>query len=199
MEIASLMKIVCSPYGVLTACFVILLMGRLLFKRRYMDCFGIIKKHLSCFRKGNGKLSRMSIFMYFIVPLFLATAVLRLRNIDTDVINLLTIIVTILTTMFFTLLTLILDMRAKVKGSKEYDAGDAALSLKLLKEVYYSIMFEILLSVVILIMCFVELFAKQFYWLCGLVIYYMSFVLLTNLFMVLKRIFKVIDRDLENS
>ncbi|MCQ4638574.1 hypothetical protein NE619_17740 [Anaerovorax odorimutans] len=198
MSIEPFKNFICSPYGILVTCLLILLVGRFVFKKKYMNCFEIIKKHLDCFNSKNGKTSYVSIFLYFVIPLFLAIAVLRIRNIDTNVINLLTIIVSILTTMFFTLLTLILDMRGKVKASREYNAGDASLSLKLLKEVYYSIMFEILLSVAILIMCFVELFAQQFYWLCGLVIYYISFVVLTNLFIVLKRIFKVIDKDLED-
>lgn len=188
-----------SPYGLLTLSFTFLFIGRFIFKQTYLNCFEIIKKHMECFEKNNGRISLLSIFMYFVIPCFIAIALVKIRNIDEEVINILTIIVSVLTSMFFTLLTLILDMREKVRGNSLYNAGDAALSLKLLKDTYYSIMFEILVSVVILIICFTELFSKQFHWIWGFLIYYLSFVLLMNLFMILKRIYKVINKDLENS
>lgn len=197
--VISIIKKIFSPYILLVVSFVILVIGRYIFKQKYLNCFEIIQKHLKCFKKSNGKISKFSILMYFIVPFFMAIALLQIRNIDDEVINILTVITSILTSMFFTLLTLILDMRSKVKNNPAYNAGDASISLQLLKETYYAIMFEILVSIIILIMCFIELFAKQFYKLWGLALYYFSFVMLTNLFMILKRIYKVINKDLENT
>lgn len=187
-----------SPYGLLAVSMAILLAGRYIFRQRYLDCFDIIWKHINCFRKSNGKISYLSIILYFIVPLLLAISLVRIRNIDDSVTNILTVIVSILTSMFFTLLTLILDMRKGVKKNLRYNAGDAALSSKLLEETYYALMFEILVSVVILLLCFVELFAKQYSMICGLILYYLTFVLVTNLFMILKRIFKVINKEMDN-
>ena len=154
-----IIKKIFSPYILLVISFVILVIGRYVFKQKYLNCFEIIQKHLECFEKTNSKISKFSILMYFIVPLFMAVALLQIRNIDDEVINILTVITSILTSMFFTLLTLILDMRSKVKNNSAYNAGDAAISLQLLKETYYAIMFEILVSIIILIMCFIELFA----------------------------------------
>lgn len=195
----SIMESILNPYVILFFSFIFLILCRIIFHKNYLDCFSIILKHIECFKNKKGRISAISIFLYFIIPFFMAFAILQIRNIDDKVINLLTIIISVLTSMFFTLLTLILDMRSKVKKNKEYNASDASLSLKLLKETYYSIMFEILLSVIVLVLCFVELFSKQFNWICGLLIYYLSFVILTNLFMVLKRIFKVINQDIENT
>ena len=98
--------------------------------------------------------------------------------------------------MLFTMLTLILDMRKRVLSDENYDASKASISAKLLKETYYSIMFEILISVVILIMCFVEIFSKEYSFFSSIIIYYLTFTLLMNLFMVLKRIFNIIDYDI---
>lgn len=108
--------------------------------------------------------------MYFGVPLLLAVAVSKIKTIDDGAINIITIIVSILTSMFFTLLTLTIDMREKVKNNKTYTASEAAISTQLLKETYYSVMFEILVSVVILIMCFVNIFAGNFSKLGSLII-----------------------------
>ena len=83
--------------------------------------------------------------------------------------------------MLFTMLTLILDMRKRVLSDENYDASKASISAKLLKETYYSIMFEILISVVILIMCFVEIFSKEYSFFSSIIIYYLTFTLPLNL------------------
>ena len=118
--VISIIKKIFSPYILLVVSFVILVIGRYIFKQKYLNCFEIIQKHLKCFKKSNGKISKFSILMYFIVPLFMAIALLQIRNIDDEVINILTVITSILTSMFFTLLTLILDMRSKVKNNPAY-------------------------------------------------------------------------------
>ncbi|WP_320961773.1 hypothetical protein [Hungatella effluvii] len=194
-----IMKHICSPKGLLIMSAIILLVGKFVFHKEYLNCFEIMTQHLKCFEKGNGKISKVAIFLYFVVPFFISLSLVQIRSIDDTVINILAIIISILTSMFFTLLTLILDMRKKIKQDKNYDAGDAQLSTKLLRETYYSIMFEILVSIVILIMCFIDLFAKQYSSFDSLVIYYLVFILLTNLFMILKRVYKVIDRDLNDN
>lgn len=143
-------------------------------------------------------MSYVAITVYFGIPLLLDVGILQIREIDDSAINIITIIISILTSMFFTLLTLILDMRERVKGNPRYNAADAAISSKILREMYYAIMFEVLVSTVILVLCFIELFAQKFTKIESFVIYYLTFVMLINLFMILKRIFKVIDKDLKS-
>ena len=197
-DIIKIISYIKTPYGLLILSIIILVMGRVVFKKKYLNCIDIIKQHMVCFENSRDHLSKISIFLYFGVPMLLSLSISEIRDLDNDVINILTVIISILTSMFFTLLTLILDMRKRVKENPLYNANDANLSRKILKETYYSIMFEILISIIILILCFVGLFAKQYYKIYGIVLYYLVFVLLTNLFMVLKRIYKVIDIDIKN-
>lgn len=197
-EIKEIVKIIFSPMAVLSMTLVVLLIGRYIFKLRYINCFDIIKEHFNCFRKVNGKMSYVAIVVYFGIPLLLDVGILQIREIDDSAINIITIIISILTSMFFTLLTLILDMRERVKSNPRYNAADAAISSKILREMYYAIMFEVLISTVILVLCFIELFAQKFTKIESFVIYYLTFVMLINLFMILKRIFKVIDKDLKS-
>ncbi len=212
-NIMELLKFLVTPHGLLLLSASFLLIGRVVWKKRYLDCFGIIKKHLECFKK-NGKYSVSSIFLYFGVPLLLAVSLTQIKKLDSDVVNVLTLIISILTSMLFALLTMILDMRKRVIGDSTYNANSASISAKVLKETYYTIMFEILVSISILILCFVELFSNSAMdeslnkmlsdtsnildSCTSCVIYYLTFVLLANLFMVLKRIFNVINYDLEN-
>lgn len=192
-----ILKIALSPYGLLIISAAVLVIGRFVFKKKYLNCFDIIKNNFVCFENSHGRISIISIFLYFIVPFFISMSLVQIRGLDDTVVNILTIIVSILTSMFFTLLIFILDMHRRVKYHKDYTESEALISTKVLKETYYSIMFEILISVVILIMCFIELFAKNYYFFSSLIIYYFTFVMLTNLFMILKKVYKVIDKDLK--
>lgn len=67
----------------------------------------------------------------------------------------------------------------------------------ILIETYYTIMFEILVSVVLLIFCFLELFAGEYSVVSSCIIYYMTFIILINMFMVLKKIFSTIEKQIK--
>ena len=75
--------------------------------------------------------------------------------------------------MLFTMLTMILDMKTKIDSDTSLPSRDAMLSAKLLKEVYYSIMFEIFISILVLTACFIELFSKKYSIISSVFIYYM--------------------------
>ncbi len=192
-----IVKIAISPYGLLVISIIVLAIGRFVFKKKYLNCFDIISNHFKCFKGSNGKISKISIFLYFIVPFLISLSLVQIRKLDDTVVNILTIIVSILTSMFFTLLIFILDMHKKVKYDKSYTASEALVSTRVLEETYYSIMFEILISVAILIMCFIELFAQSYDLYSSILIYYLAFVMLMNMLMILKRVYKVIDKDLK--
>ena len=155
-------EFVLSPSGLLALSLLILLVGRCVLKRDYLNCFEIVEQHWKCFADRNGNISKITIFLYYGVPLLIAFSLVQIKKIDEEVINSLTVIISILTSMFFTLLTLTLDMYKGVGRNKNYNDGNAQISKKLLKETYYAIMFEILISIVILIMCFIYLFAEKY-------------------------------------
>ena len=159
----------------------------------YMDCSAMVKRHFDCFRKRNGKMSVGAIVIYNILPIVVSLIFLKKSLITVDMINVITVIVSILVSMLFTVLAMILDMREKVKSSKDYDGNDAAISSKLLREIYYSLMFEILLSIITLIMCFMVMFDKAYSKLDSGVLYYLIFEMIINLFILLKRIFNIVD------
>ena len=55
-------------------------------------------------------------------------------------------------------------------------------------------MFEILASIILLIFCFIDLFASKFNVIESVIVYYMTLVILANLFIVLKKIYKVLEK-----
>lgn len=198
MDYKNIFKVIISPQSILIVSLLILFVGRYIFKIRYINCFDLLAEHIKCFRNAKGKISYLTIALYFGIPLLIAIALVKIKCIDNDSINIITIIISILTSMFFTLLTLTIDMRHKIKENINYDANRAVISKKLLKETYYSIMFEILISIIVLIFCFLNMFTAKFTHLGSLIIYYLTFIILFNLFMILKRTFKIIQNDMND-
>ena len=108
--IKKIVEFIPTPYGLLLLSALFLVIGRMCFGKTYLNCTQIIKKHLECFKDIEGKYSIVSLALYFMVPFFVATSLVQVRVIDDDVINIVTVIISILTSMLFTMLTLILDM-----------------------------------------------------------------------------------------
>lgn len=196
-DLDKIVKFMVNPLFLIIVALIVWFVGRVFFKIKYAECFEIFARHLDSIRKKNGKLSKRAFLFYYIVPIFFAISITGIRKLDDDVLNILTVIISILTSLFFTLLTLILETKAKNSEDKSYSSGDAKLLQNILKETYYSIMFEILVSVVLLIFCFLELFAGEYSWASSCLIYYMTFIILINMFIILKKIFKAIEKQIK--
>ena len=125
----------------------------------------------------------------------MATTLLEIIN--NDAINIITVIVSILTAMLFTLLTMVIDMKAKIKQNPEYFSKEAEVSEKALLETYYTIMFEILISIILLLFCFFNCFSKKYGSIQSFLIYSLTYMLVINLMMIIKRMFRVIDTDMK--
>ena len=175
----------------------IILITKFVVKLKYISVMEIIKNHLECFRNSKNKLMPMPIIVYVLLPFIMGIATGLTERITDSTINIVTIIVSILTAMLFTMLTMVIDMNAKVKQNKNYYSKEANVSKKALLETYYTIMFEILVSVGLLIACFANCFLKKYGLISSVIIYSLTYMLIINLLMVIKRIFRVIDVDMK--
>lgn len=164
----------------------------------YLSVTDIIKNHINCFRKkASQKLMIIPIIDYLVVPFLLGASAAQIKIIDADIINVITIIVSILTSMLFTLLALIIDMKAKIKTNDNYFSTEAKVSEQSLIETYYTVMFEILVSVVLLVLCLFNVFTQICGFIQSIIIYSLTFLLIINLLMIIKRIFRIIDTDMK--
>lgn len=175
-------------YFTIFICLLILIFYALQRHNNFIDCRLIIKNHFSIFEftNENGKKSYLKgqIFLFFILPLALSISVTVISIISDAIINVITVIMTIITSMLFTVLSMFISI-SKKDSIKNFNT--------VLKETYYSIAFEILLSVFILVFCLVYLFisgAKNYIMIFffSVIIYYFCFTIILNLFIVLKRI-----------
>ena len=174
----------------------VIIISKFGFGLNYISVIDIIDNHLNCFRNKNGKLLIIPIINYIILQFIMVASKVLIKKIDEDNIDIITIIISILTAMLFTLLTMIIDMKAKIKQNPEYYSTEAEISKKALLETYYTVMFEILVSVVLLIFCFFYCFTAKYGKIQSFLIYSMTYTLVINLMMIIKRIFRVIDTDM---
>ena len=168
------------------------------FKLNYLSVSDIVKNHINCFRSETSKkLMVVPIVNYCIIPFLLGASAASIKTLDESIINIVTIIVSILTAMFFTLLSVIIEMKAKIKSNPDYYRTEAEISKKSLIETYYTVMFEILVSIILLVLCLFFVFTKVFGKIQSFLVYSMMFLLIINLLMIIKRIFRVIDTDMK--
>ena len=158
----------------------------------FFDFSDIIKKYTSCFRK-----SKITICIVFVLPIILAYIAVRENKIDDSTINIITIIISILTAMFFTLIQVIIDLREKYKCKEDIDATKSKHIKALINETFYLLIYEIMNSIFILLFCFMTIFSKKYGELDSYIIYYFSVTLILNLFIVLSRMFDLIHNILE--
>lgn len=190
-------KVILDPTVWLLVCVCILLCFKIVRKTNFFNVTQIIKKHLEAFRdEEQGKYNKIQFSIAFIIPGIIAISISSIKIIDTDTINILTVIISILTSMFFTLLALILDIKTRW-DEKKGDSSEYSVIKKLLQSLYYAIMFEILISICLLILCFLAVFIAKFTWIQSFFIYWFSIMLIMNMLMMLKRIFLVIERTMK--
>lgn len=185
-----------STKGLLCVILLIWLFNSCILKVKYASLYSIFKNYFKCFKSEAGKVLIAPLVNYFMLPVLLAGVVVREKIIDSSIIEILTIIVSILTAMLFTLLTMIIEMKAKVREDPSYYSIEVKASQKALIETYYVVMFEITMCVIVLILCLINAFTCSFDVLQSFLIYACSFIIICNLLVIVKRIFKVIDTNI---
>lgn len=148
----------------------------------YIKIRGILKEHVKIFRG-----SKIQILFFFGMPVLFATSFVQLSIFNQDAFNTLYVVITILITMFFSILTVL--ARYRIEEDEQY--------ITVLKETRSSIIFELIVSIYITIYAFVfqmiitviDTVIKS---ILSWILYYMIFFLLLNMFIIIKR-YKILD------
>lgn len=86
MWIAVILVIVISKFG---------------FGLNYISVIDVIRNHVDCFRNEKDKLLLIPVINYIVLPFFMGAATMMVKEIDKNTINIITIIISILTAMLF--------------------------------------------------------------------------------------------------
>jgi len=163
----------------------------------FLDIRSIILKHLKVFHK-----SPLQCVVIFGTPLLISIAALNKQVLSKDIVNTLNVVLSILISMFFAMLSILSALNPKViNKDQENDtiAKDAAMQYNnLLKETFNAVMFECILCILLLATSFTLLFINKFStsWQLALVsgiVYYLSLVIILNIFVIIKRIKALFD------
>ena len=154
----------------------------------FFDIRSIFRHHFSIFN-GN----KFQLFVFYFVPLMLAFGTLEIKTIDKDVISNINIVLAIFISMFFAMISILYNVPLKK------DVNDDR-NKKLLNETINTILFGCVLSIILLIVSFIVLFADNYslswaIFIVSLLIYYLLFVIVLNIFIIIKRVKKLFDNS----
>jgi len=172
---------------------------------------GIVKDHISTLKNNRtDKIHYPDIFLFFCLPAILSSLMLYAGVLLTDsLVNGLITSFSIFSALLFNLLLLVYSIAEKnpdsTKITDQLEIKKNAQRRELLREIYINVSFSILIStisVVILLTYFLKIsncfFWKvnlcSFQWLLAAILYYLSIQFLLTLFMVLKRIYKLLAK-----
>lgn len=168
----------------------------------------IVEDHIDTLKYYNtNKKSKGDIFLFFIVPLILSSAIVYFEFIPTE--GTITIFVTALSifaALLFNLLLLIYDITSKSKNTEQKDE----LTSSFIKEIYSNVSFSILIAITTIILSIV-----YYIWIStctseveiinlslttyifSFLIYYFMIQFLLTLLMILKRIHALLSNEIQ--
>lgn len=191
--VRSLVKLI--PYILVLVALVILLKQIILKKGNFFDVDQILEKYIGIFKNKSAK---MFMFKIYILLSIISGGITYIKIIDKDLIDTITLIVSVLTTAFFGFVPILEGLKLKTENAKNEKNDTNSL-----------LMFEILLNTVILILCFVYMFIlpedlysitcekEMIFRILSFIIYYFVFILLIHVLMILKRVRLLILTDNE--
>lgn len=157
----------------------------------------IIKKHLETLydasAEGPHKVSVLDAFTFFVLPVVPAAVVACLTSLSEAFLSAVTMLFAIFAGLLFNLLVLTLDHARKIQREIQEGGVHASVKrsrLRSTQELLYNISFEVLVSVVAVVMALIVILVPEPSWakqvLDGILVWLVS-VFIMSLFMVLKR------------
>lgn len=157
----------------------------------YFNFNRIIKEYIKSF---NSKSFIIIKLVLMIVPTKIAVS---MSLITEKTINMITIIITVVTALFFGLLTFLPDMKKELVENVRIVNNESENHKKLINETYHIIMFGIFICIIILFMCFAMMFSKKYSIYGSCITYYLVFTMVSDMFVILSRIFNLIEKMLK--
>lgn len=177
-KISNFLKWIISPEIMILVSIVILFLYSRKKNNNYFNISQIFIEQFSLFENCKGQL-----IVFYGVPFILALAVVQIKILDTDVISNMNVVLSIFTSMFFAMLSII----------SSYPKKDDAVYNSLMKETYNSLIFEIVLCILTLMTTFLFMFINVAIYnriakVGSFLVYFLTFVILLNIFIIIKRI-----------
>lgn len=193
-----------SVFDILFFLGILLILVALLQKNsNFLDVRKIIRQHLSIFSK-----SPLQVVAIFGAPFLIAITATATHPLTAEIVNNLNVVLSILISMFFALLSILASLN--FKSTDQNKVNDITLVRaaekynKVLKQTNNAILFESILAILLLIVSFSQLFIGNFaptlkLKIISAFVYYLTLILLLNIFVVIKRTKELIDSKNEGT
>jgi hypothetical protein len=121
-----------------------------------LNFWEIVSGHYATLKTSQGKTSWIDLFTFYVLPLSCAGLfVIFSMNLEADLTSLLVNFGSIFTALLLSVLVLVYDQGTKLESN---GSNEPLLSVKkeLLRELYYNISYSILLSIFLVVLCFIH-------------------------------------------
>lgn len=171
-------------------------------KNTKIDVKDIIYGHLKTLKNyQTGKYSIKDVLTFFIFPLIISILLTMKSVVSKEGIQIILTVFSIFAGLLFNFLLLIMDIGRRVKqqgATATVDAKKQKATEALIKETYCNVSFSILVS--LFIVCFSLIFVVGITnvvikCIVSIVLYWLIFVFIMTLFMILKRIFRLLNNE----
>ncbi len=152
----------------------------------------IIKDHFSIFSECKGQY-----ITFVFLPLLISFGLVGEYSLNDNIISTINVVISILTAMFFSILAILATDRSIDSDKRKQKNRDRII---LLKQTFNSVMFEIINCIFILIF---NILYNSIKYICyvnkiiSFTVYFLLIVTLVNIFMLIKRIKKIFDNNIE--
>ena len=173
---------------------VITLVVSVILKVDYFNFKNVFKGYMDAFNDGFNKQNVVGFIVAILLPLWLAIYVVHsFKDYQTDY-QIELLVVTILSAMFFSIFGLTFELKNKIYArADKISASKKKRLIKIADSLVNINMFEIVVSVAILIFSFVAKIATKYEIYLRYGIYYLLFLLLFNIFIIFKRMQVLFD------
>ncbi|WP_312060413.1 hypothetical protein [Anaerotignum sp.] len=146
---------------ILIAVCIILVILSIIFNVNYMDCTNIIKKHMDFLKNDDGKYLMLPVITYYFVPLIISIIAIRSgATVNKEFAESMIVIISILISSFFMIITCILSMKPIFVQNKKLSALQYENINCQIKESSYTVIFEIFISFIIVLLCVVSILQR---------------------------------------
>ncbi len=150
----------------------------------FVDIRFIFKRHFTIFSKN-----RLQLFSIYIIPIVFSVTIGKNTIVSKEILDNLNIILSILISMFFAVLSILCSVDIGIKKEK-YS--------QLVRETFESTIFEIIVCLLLLFVSFVVLFIGNYkvsvmLQIVSSIIYYLAFIVILNILVIIKRIQVIFD------
>ncbi len=197
MEVEIKNIIVICILGIIAVWYVVCMFFR---KNHYMYCGPIIKKQIDLFKSSYNEVKMIEIINFFVLPFIIASILFFYEiRIDADMAQTVLVIMSILLSSFFTLMSLVLTVKVPIDANMKLTAKQHNALNELFEATTDALNFEILISIIIILLDFFMIFMEKIHsidviqLICSFLDFYFILIMVLNLFVVLRNFFALIS------